>query len=679
MKARPRGGVPVLAAVLALAAAVSARAAWPELSTPAPRQGGGERDAAVIVGIEDYAFVSPVPGARRLADDWQAYLTETLRTPVQRVTLLRDAQATREQIARALAAQAAAVRPGATLWLIFIGHGAPAPDGRDGLLVGADAQATAESLRDRSLRRGEILSLLSRGRQARTVVVLDACFSGRDRTGRDLLAGLQPLLVTPALGKADPRLVLMTAASADQFAGPLPDSKRPRPAFAYLTLGGLRGWAADASGKVEAGALVNFARRALSLAHDRVQTPELDAGAATTVLGRGREPAPDLAAIEREAADSPFQVSSAALTPVPRAAPPGDWNATPLDFRSVDAAAWADYEAAHDFERSDATPGAKSRRWRALAAAWPDASFAAAAKRRAAQWESYAEGQDRTDRARRLRAAARDEDWSKLKVLLGYSVVAPKDKALWADEFASAYMPFPGLTPEMARALAPLLAPGRPRAALEILARDGGDGAASAQSAWAAAGAGVTWRALSVPDSPARDFEISTLPVSQDQYKLCVSAGACRPIDAGDDACSVLDPGRKAGPSGAAICASWRQAVDFAHWVGGRLPTREEWSRATDARGAECRRGSGSQELCRGSSGDWEWTEDWRPPSLAPVPAAGTPWPQAGWASPYAPTPFGMPAGWMAPADMARQARRFDFASGARYRDVVFRVARDPL
>jgi len=42
---------------------------WPDLSSPLPVTGGGEKDSAVIVGAENYAFVAKVPGARTNADD----------------------------------------------------------------------------------------------------------------------------------------------------------------------------------------------------------------------------------------------------------------------------------------------------------------------------------------------------------------------------------------------------------------------------------------------------------------------------------------------------------------------------------------------------------------------------------------------------------------------------------
>lgn len=303
MKPSPRRRAVFLLSVVCLSATAPLQAQerlWPDLSSPPGVSGGGERDAAVIVGVENYFFVEKVRGARLNADDWQAHLIDGLGVPAERATLLRDDDATLENMRRYASEAARKVEAGGTLWFVFIGHGAPSKDGKDGLLVGVDAQQRADSLYDRSLPRAELLSLLAAGKQTKTVVLLDACFSGRSPSGRALVKGLQPLLLNGIRpSTADPRLVLLAAAKSDQFAGPLPKADPMRPAFSYLALGALRGWAADASGAVTAGALVRFAEKALRLAKDRTQTPELAAGPPSTVLGRAREPGPDLTKIER--------------------------------------------------------------------------------------------------------------------------------------------------------------------------------------------------------------------------------------------------------------------------------------------------------------------------------------------------------------------------------------------
>jgi len=268
---------------------------WPDLRVPAPRTGEGAADAAVIVGIEDYMAVDPVPGARDNADAWFVWFTRTRGLPISRVKLLRDRDATDAAILDAARAAAEAVEPGGTLWFVFIGHGAPTEDGRDGLLVGVDAQGTALGIRTRSVLRSELLATLEAGRQARTVAVLDACFSGRTWRDEPLAEDLQ-FLVPEYASAGDGSSTVLTATRADQFAGPLPGLGRP--AFSYLVLGALRGWGdRDGDGAVTAREAIDYAAEALVVTvRDRRQEPQLFGPGEAAPIARGGESGPDLVA-----------------------------------------------------------------------------------------------------------------------------------------------------------------------------------------------------------------------------------------------------------------------------------------------------------------------------------------------------------------------------------------------
>ena len=316
------GRILVTLAVLTMPATLAAQPTpWPRLDQPINMANGvtdGKRDAALIVGIEDYAYAPDIPGARRNAEDWYAYLRKTRGLPIGNIVLLRDGQASREEIEHGAKKAAARVGKGGTLWTIFIGHGAPAPDGKDGVLVGVDAQQTVRSLAARSLRRSTLLKSLEKGRQGRTVVLLDACFSGKSNSGAQLAPGMQPMLAAkPA--KTGRRTLLFTAARGNEFAGPLPSGARP--AFSYLMLGALRGWGdQNGDGRVTGQEAVDYARTVLSaLVTSRLQSPELIGPAATALAAGATEKGPDLDAIRlgRKAPPPPVAKPS-----TPTAAPP---------------------------------------------------------------------------------------------------------------------------------------------------------------------------------------------------------------------------------------------------------------------------------------------------------------------------------------------------------------------
>ena len=272
---------------------------WPDLSKPARTVGGGDHDAAVIVGVEGYAFVPPVPGAESNAKAWYDYLTKTRGVSPARVKLLLGNDGAREDMLAAAQKAAEKAGPEGTLWYVFIGHGAPSIDGKDGLLVGVDAQQKAQSLQTHSLKRGELLKALGASRARKIVVVIDACFSGRGPDGTSIAPGLQPLVTVASMGSVDPRIVVLTAAKGDQFAGALPGAQRP--AFSYLILGGLRGWAGQA--RVTAGDLLRYSSDALEATlTGRNQTPDLIGREEVVVGPTAGEAGPDLAELAKAAA-----------------------------------------------------------------------------------------------------------------------------------------------------------------------------------------------------------------------------------------------------------------------------------------------------------------------------------------------------------------------------------------
>jgi hypothetical protein len=288
--------LPILLPILTLLLGPAAARAegWPDLSTGPKAAAPASADAALLIAVENYATLPAVPGARQNFRDWYTFLTQTRGIPVGRVRVLTDHEGTREKMEALTRAASQDVEPGGTLWFVFIGHGAPARDGHGGILVGFDAQRDPESLYARSAAQNALLSTLGSGRQARTVAVIDACFSGRGTEGKPLLEGLQPVIAMKKDALPAETLIL-TAAAKEQFAGPLPGSRRP--AFSYLMLGALRGWGdANADKQVTAEEALQYSANVLRvmLSGGRNQTPELQGSTKDSVLGQAFETGPDL-------------------------------------------------------------------------------------------------------------------------------------------------------------------------------------------------------------------------------------------------------------------------------------------------------------------------------------------------------------------------------------------------
>ncbi len=260
---------------------IPASAQWPPLDDIPTIEPTGTADVAVIVAIEDYLLLPAIPGAVANANEWEVFLRNGMK--VRDVHVLANQNATRESMLKFAKTAAADVGEGGTLWWVFIGHGAPTVAGDDGVLLGMDAQPTVESLASRGLPQGQLLSALQSSNH-KTVLVLDTSFSGRAADGAALAPGVQPVIAVESNGYLLPTTVVLSAAKPSEVAGPLDGAARP--AFSYLMLGAMRGWADANDGEVTAAEAMFYAQRELRKIKGRQQSPQI-AGDAALVLSRG--------------------------------------------------------------------------------------------------------------------------------------------------------------------------------------------------------------------------------------------------------------------------------------------------------------------------------------------------------------------------------------------------------
>jgi hypothetical protein len=267
-----------------------ALAALPSVDEPVRTAASAPDEAAVVVGLEDYAFLPDVPHARRDAAAVAAHLTQTRGLDPAKVRVLTSAG--REQI---LAAVDAASEATGTVWVYVAGHGVAAPSDGARLVLGDDARADPVAFEARGIRLDELSKRAGAG-GAEVVLWVDACFNGQGRAGQSVTGGTR-LAVPDYVGVPPAGVLQWAAAEPGQLARPLDEAGHG--AFTYLSLGALRGWADGArdgqrDGVVTAGeaqAWVGQRLRELGLAD---QQPVLG-GDPERVLAEGvSEPAPSL-------------------------------------------------------------------------------------------------------------------------------------------------------------------------------------------------------------------------------------------------------------------------------------------------------------------------------------------------------------------------------------------------
>lgn len=264
-------------------------AAWAGslVDTPVRTGATASADAALVIGIEDYAFLPDVPYATRDAQVMRDAFLYTLGVPPDRVKMLTQ-EASKERISRALQDTVALAESGGTVWVYFAGHGAASPATGARVWLGVDTMADVDSFQARAVALDELAATVrDAGRHA--VLLTDACYTGRGRDGGELVSGARFAVPTYTRTPADTHVVEWSAASENEWSLPL-DAER-HGAFTWAVAGALRGWADGQVDGTPDGVITLteanlFVEEALRLRGLDAQHPRLSAADGNVVLVR---------------------------------------------------------------------------------------------------------------------------------------------------------------------------------------------------------------------------------------------------------------------------------------------------------------------------------------------------------------------------------------------------------
>lgn len=276
---RPAPTIAYTPAVVAAPTPVETNSSALELPSIDGRLSTGRKaknESAVVIGLEDYAFVPDVPYARRDADAFYNFLLYTRGIPRDKITTITSGSV--EHIRKAVQESGESVTSGGTVWVYFAGHGAASPSSRQQVVLGDDVRPDDVSFDARSVPVADIQRLASAG-GGNAMLVVDACFSGIGRDGSSLLGGQRALIPAKAV-QAVITARQWTATTAGEASVPLDSVQHG--AFTYAAVGALRGWAdgelGAKDGKVTADEADAYVSRLLRAMQVRDQSPQFTGG-----------------------------------------------------------------------------------------------------------------------------------------------------------------------------------------------------------------------------------------------------------------------------------------------------------------------------------------------------------------------------------------------------------------
>ncbi|MBI3565067.1 MAG: hypothetical protein HY079_07725 [Elusimicrobia bacterium] len=270
LRGEPAPARPAAAAVSARGAATSAVDSVAGL-TARSRPG----DWAIIVGAERHQWLGDSEYAGRDAEVFQRYAETVLGVPKAHVIALRDADASRESVLRAIARLKASAGAEARVWFYFAGLGASDEGSGAPYLITWDA--SPRYWVTTTLPLAELYRELGGIDAAQIVAVLDASFSGagdRSWSESDHAPGFREVRPQAALTGL---LSILYASQPGETAQTL--DEQGHGLFTYHLLRGLRGEAAGGGRRLDLEDLAHFVYREASAdakARGRVQSPHLD-------------------------------------------------------------------------------------------------------------------------------------------------------------------------------------------------------------------------------------------------------------------------------------------------------------------------------------------------------------------------------------------------------------------
>lgn len=230
---------------------------------------------AVIIANENYQRVSHVEFAANDGQTFKEYCNKTLGVPEKNIRLVQDATLVNmwEQVDW-LTGIAKAYKGEAKIIFYYAGHGVPDEATKDAFLLPVDGNGSNAST---GYKLSSLYSRLAESPTKSTVVLLDACFSGAERSG-DMMVAARGVAIKAKAEAPKGNMVVFSAAQGDETAYPY--REKGHGLFTYFLCKKLQ----ETSGNVTFGELSsyvveNVSRHAM-VENSKPQTPSVSSSGA---------------------------------------------------------------------------------------------------------------------------------------------------------------------------------------------------------------------------------------------------------------------------------------------------------------------------------------------------------------------------------------------------------------
>ncbi len=231
---------------------------------------------AIVIGIENYQYVSKASYAYHDAEVFREYLSETMGFNKAKVKIITNRQATLAEFNKLLSPNGWLTRnvtPGKSeIVIYFSGHGIPDRKTQQTGLLPFDVDPNYSI----GFRLNDLYASLGNLNARSVSVFLDTCFTGENRERRMLLDA-RGIVVVPSEKSMPNNITILSAASGGQFSSAL--KQKEHGLFTYYVLKGLSGNADDNKDKKltigELGKYVQAKVKEQAAMEGREQIPEL--------------------------------------------------------------------------------------------------------------------------------------------------------------------------------------------------------------------------------------------------------------------------------------------------------------------------------------------------------------------------------------------------------------------